>query len=1155
MVDTSKAPYFSRFKPSKEYTKLLYNPDRPLQASELVESQEILHHYLSTLSYSFFEDGNLVSDMDYLIEDDTITVFSGRVYLDGKVRDFNQQTIPFDSEGTFEVGVKLEQKIITHNDDEELLDQVSGVSSYLSPGADRLKETVVLVANDEEAAPIYEFRDGELFIQSQNPEISKINDILAERTYDESGSYRVYGFDIYSEEHPTDENKIMLVIDSGRAYVLGYKVDKPSSTRIPIDKALETRTANAEAFFYDNQTRRGRLGNAPVHEVNRVIGQVQVNRQLVSRRSTPNGTDTLPHNSVFQINKVWTESGGETSQEFVRGRDFQLVNGNAIDWSPSGNEPSAGSSYYVSYQYNKTMVKDTDYKITIEGTGDNRRWFIDFNGMNGNKPVVGSMVSVDYTYYLARVDLIVLDKDGEIHVNKGQPDSVEQADAPYYNDPYTLHLGNIMIYPGSNTTRAAKSNLNRLSMEELQKVKTRVDNMEFNQAINALDQPAMAGINPPTLRGVFSDGFISTDKADTSHPDMNVAFSFEDAEITLPYADVTAHKPSMLRGSSIAHTWGRLVTAPFNEHVGISQSQATETFNVNPYNVFNNRAQLKLTPSEDSWVEESNVTVLREDYTPEVNQIRLRRWWAHPDRSKTQLDKAIGSMISLDEGQDWDMRDQGMYLKKDTQYGRTGTVLRDGGKQTIDTAIEFMRQIRVQFEGTSFLPNSNNLQLLFDGVRVPITPASGYSRGTESGTIRANADGTVKGSFTIPPGIRTGNRQVFLQNADNAGTTVFVSQGRNRRVEDVIIRSHITVDLFDPLAQSFQFPTNQIVSSFGLYFASKDNTKNVSVQVRNITESGVPGKTVYASTTLTPSQVRVSDNATAETKVVFDDPLVMDAGQEYCVVILTNSDQYTMHVATRGQQDINSGSLISKNPYIQGVLYSSSNASAWTIHQDSDLKFNVYVAQFNKGAVLEFDTMQNLSADSILLLATYLTPENTSANWEIKIVMSNEPENVTVNNKAWVPIANAIDIEVGQIAREVKLKASFEANRNMSPLLSLNDITFTTFLTELRASYVGRQIDQSEAPYNTIRLRYEAYIPGNTDVVPRYSTDGNTWKNFESEPTVTEVDGMFKQFSYTEKVGDGNQTFDSSRIRLDLSSQQSFIRPRVRRLMVSHIDE
>lgn len=1143
-VDLSKQPYGDRFNKDKNYTQLLYNPDRPLQASELIEQQSVIHHYLGQLGNTLMTDGDLQSGMDYIIDGNNITVNSGQVYLAGKVRYFKEQTVPFTKVGRLQLCVHLNQEVVTSQEDESLLDQTSGVASYFSPGADRLKETVVLTTDPSIGTPIYEFRDGNLFTnQSTNNEMSKINNILAERTFDESGSYRVTGFDLYTEPHATDSSKLDLVVDAGRAYVLGYQVDKPTSTRVAIDRSLETRTVNSEAFYYSNATRRGRLGNAPVSTVARVTGQIKVTKEAVSRGATADSLDALARSSVFAVEKVWTETGGSTTATFRQGVDFQLVNGNSIDWSPSGNEPASGSTYYVTYSYNKTLVKDTDYKIVVEGSGDNRVWYIDFNGLNGSKPIADSMVLVDYTYFLARKDIVILDKDGNITVKKGQADSLKLVSAPSHLDPYTLLLGTITVLPDSTTTMANKSNLNRLSMADLQHMKTRIDNLEYNDAVNALDQPAMAGINPVVLRGVFSDAFISLDKYDVGHPDAKVAFSFEDAEITLPYSDSTQHKPNLLSGTSLAHVWGRLATAPFTETKAISQPLATEALNVNPYNAFNKRGVLKLTPSEDNWIEEDRITVTQE----ETSTINVKQWWRHAGESWTESEINSVSNITLDGDKTWN--DLTADLRK---TGLTGTSLKSGGSQTIENMIEYMRPITVQFHASNLTPNSNNLTMNFDGIKVNITPATGFNRGATTGTIMSNANGEAKGSFTIPQGIRTGIREVTLSNTDNTSQTTFIAQGTKKTTQDVIIRTRVTVNLTDPLAQSFQFQENKVVSSLGVYFASKSTTENIIVQVRGISEGGQPNKTIYAETVLTPAQVKVSADASLETKITFDDPLVADAGKEYAMVFITDSDQYTMWIATRGQNTIDTGATVTSNPYIVGVLYSSSNASAWTAHQDSDMKFNVYTANFNKTATLEFDTMKNVEADSIVLMATYLTPENTGCIWDMKMIRENEPTSTTIASKPWAPIGNYVGVEVGEIAREVKLRATFRANENMSPLLSLNDIVFTTFLTALSGSYVSRTIDATDAPFNHLRMSYDAFIPANTQVKPRFSVDGGTtWRDFTTQPTTSQQSNEFTRYVYEEKVTEDTSGLKSIKFRLDLTTQNSFQRPRVKHLMTN----
>ena len=1144
--DLKKAPYLDRFDPNKNRTRVLFKPDKPLQQAELNELQAMQDYALSNVAESVFSDGDIQTGMEYILQGTTLTVKKGKVFLGGKMRNFNEQSIEITGRGTEYIGVKLVQKVITAEDDPTLLDQTSGVPSHFSEGADRLEETVVLGVNDDEASNIYRFENGQLYINPDTPEMDKINKVLAERTYDESGSYRVRGFDMYTEVHPTDpNNKIQLVIDSGRAYVLGFKVDKPTTTRIDIDKSRDLETINNEGFYYSNETRLNKLGNAPVSSVDRVTAQVEVAKEQVSRGVVGGGTDYLKNTSVTKVVRVWTEGSG--AHEYKQGEDFQLVNGQAISWAPTGQEPPAGGTYFVQYVYNKTMIENTDYKVTVKGEGDNREWYIDFNEMTGSKPVDESLVNVDYKYFLARKDLIVLDHNGNFTVHKGQPNAMRLVDSPNHIDPLTLNIGTVLVYPDSSTAEAKQWTITRLTMEELQKLSVRVDNMEYNQAVFYLDQPAMAGENPIYLRGVFSDAFISLDKYDTSHPDATIAFDFDTAEITLPYAEINKTVPSIIEGSSEAHVWGRLVTAPFTEEVGIRQPFATEAMNVNPYNTFNKQGVLTLNPSADNWIEEERITITKE----ETSTMTIRQWWRHGGASWTNDEMNLVSNVDLDNGMNWND------LKADyRKSGLSGTTLSSGGQQTKESMIEFMRQIDVEIYAENLEPNANNLVVSFDGLRVPVTPSSGYRKGSQEGTGMANADGTFKGVFKIPAGVRCGTREVSIRNDTNLASTTFTAQGTMKTTEDIIIRTHVTINLVDPLAQSFSFNTNRIATSFDVFFASKDSSTNIICQVRGISEGGQPNKTVYAERVLKPSEINVSDDASVATKITFDDPLMCKAGQEYCLVFITDSDKYTMWIATMGQNRIDDPTQsVNSNPYLEGVLYSSSNASAWSIHQMSDLKFTVYTAKFNEEAVLEFDVMRNINVDRVVLMSTYLTPANTGCKWDMKIVLDNEPAGTTVNDKPWVPIANYVDLDVNQIAREVKLRATFKANQYISPMLALDDIMFAGFLTALKGSYVSRTIDLSEAPYNTVKMSYEQFTPAGTTVVAKYSTDeGKTWKTFTTQPTTTQRTQDFVRVDYVEKINTGG-TFKSIKFRLDMSTQNSFLRPRVRRLMTNMTDK
>src|SRR6185312_12558773 len=98
-------------------------------------------------------------------------------------------------------------------------------------------------------------------------------------------------------------------------------------------------------------------------------------------------------------------------------------------------------------------------------------------------------------------------------------------------------------------------------------------------------------------------------------------------------------------------------------------------------------------------------------------------------------------------------------------------------RSIMNEAITHMRQIQVEVHGTNLQPGTDNLECTFDGVRVALTPVSGYSRGSISGTMRANSSGEVKATFMIPSGIRTGTREVVLSNSGNTASTAFTSIG------------------------------------------------------------------------------------------------------------------------------------------------------------------------------------------------------------------------------------------------------------------------------------------------------------------------------------------------------------------------------------------
>lgn len=1151
-INFSAAPYNDRFDPSANRTRVLFRPDRALQQAELNEMQSIQDNNILQLGNRIFSDGAMQNGMSFSIDSNakTITVEDGAVYLAGKVRNFTKQTIPFNGVGNEKIGVKVQQSIVDYNTDPTLLDQTQGVENYLGQGADRLVENVILVKDDPTAATIYEFNDGVLFVQPDRPEFSIINDTLATRTYEESGSYQVEGFKMWAEKSQL-EGMVDLVIDSGTAYVMGYRIHKPTATRIPVPKSTDFHTVAQETHTYMTSSRYIMVGSDSVKSVNQVIARTQSPSSGVTvTKGAADGRDPLPsqYTSIDPSTvNLWTNN---PQKYYTRGTDYNIVEENGIqyvDWNTgaNGTEPATGSSYIMTFDYDCVMKPNIDYKVTTTPHTGDAGWDtkIDWNGMTGLKPKDNGLIRVSYDFYLARADLITLDKTGSFTVITGQSDRTDIAEPPVTKDPLTLTMGTIFVYPNSDTAIATNTGVFRLSMADLQNIKSRLEDVEYNQAIQALENASIATEDPLALRGVFADGFVDFSRMDTNL--SSVAVSFDDASITTivnaPESQVKT--PSFAQSASLAHLWGKVVTAPYTENKEIYQPFATEAMNVNPYAVYDKLGVLQLSPSKDNWIEQNKITVNKED----TMTVKMDRWWAHK-RSTTSV-KSLQSLvknIDLDGNQQWDM---GFTYDQDKKMGRTGT-LTNVATSVRDSAIEYIRVRDITFTATNLQPMADNLYLTFDKIRVPVTPTGSTVAGSTTGTIRANANGVATGKFTIPSGVRCGTREVALQNDTNSAITTYTANGTMETTTETITTTHVTIHLYDPLAQSFTFNEDRVVTSFDLYFASKSSTDNVIVQVRGLSDGGFPNQTVYAERILTPSQINVSNDASVATKVALDDPLMCVGGQSYALVIITDSNEYTMWVGTLGHNRVDSPSTkVVSQPYVNGVLFSSSNARTWTVHQDSDLKFAVYTAIFNETATVQFDPLTDLDSDMLLLMAEYLTPANTGCTWNVKVIAKEDVGVVSIDSVPWQPLTNYVEQMTNQIVvGMVQLQATFKSNKFISPMLTLEDLLFINFVSETEGDYYSLNIDSSEAPFNTLTVSYDANLPQGCTVTPKFSTDGGvTWQSFTVDPALARQSADYTRYTYSQRLSTTG-TYTQLKLKLELRSDNRFYHPRVRRL-------
>ena len=205
--------------------------------------------------------------------------------------------------------------------------------------------------------------------------------------------------------------------------------------------------------------------------------------------------------------------------------------------------------------------------------------------------------------------------------------------------------------------------------------------------------------------------------------------------------------------------------------------------------------------------------------------------------------------------------------------------------------------------------------------------------------IKADENGVVRGSFTVPANMPVGTKDVeFIGRDGSYGSAHYT--GRNT-IETRELRRITTITTLrsDPLAQTFTLDSGRHIAALDLWFRQKGDSQ-VRVQIRE-TQLGIPNQTVLTEASLEPSQINLSGTAT---RFEFQ-PVYLNAGQEYALVLLTDDGVHEVAIAELGKYDASHG-WVTSQPYQVGVLLSSSNAQTWTPHQDRDLSFTLHAARF-----------------------------------------------------------------------------------------------------------------------------------------------------------------------------------------------------------------
>ena len=204
---------------------------------------------------------------------------TGVFYVDGYFTRMLANTVvagKYSSNVNVIYGLTRSDTIVSSDDDSSLLDNATGASNFTAPGANRLQvklnpttislDTYSTIANNVSGDNFFEqFRivNGEIYTERPRPDYNNLNDVLARRTYEESGNYSLKNFRLINKITSANSANLFIEVSPGTAYIRGNRVQFYDSTELTINKARDTETNENYniSSYYGNYVKVNFLAN------------------------------------------------------------------------------------------------------------------------------------------------------------------------------------------------------------------------------------------------------------------------------------------------------------------------------------------------------------------------------------------------------------------------------------------------------------------------------------------------------------------------------------------------------------------------------------------------------------------------------------------------------------------------------------------------------------------------------------------------------------------------------------------------------------------------------------------------------------------------------------------------------------------------------
>jgi hypothetical protein len=764
-------------------------------------------------------------------------------------------------------------------------------------------------------------------------------------------------------------------------------------------------------------------------------------------------------------------------------------------------------------------------------------------------PADGFSPTIDYDFYLGRYDKISIDPEGNFNLMSGTP-AVHPVVPRDQGGALTLSLLAVAPYTYGIWDVSLRSveplRITQAGIHELQR---RIERLEYWQTVNDLENSVAYSASAAGSRGIFTDaltGFGRTDIAfDKNGIDFSAAIDTTENCVRLPVSQSGTLLESDVENSVGVRRLGNSIMLDFQPEVLESQPLATTTININPDDIVSfANGNLSISPEIDVFMDteqmpdlnvdyDNNMTSLLNNLLPEkFNQVSWNAWQSNVPHA------AEGAQMAEETG-GWDPTAQFAGGAVTAEYiashpsahwtNQIGEIWRTGTKQSLQpdrqvvdlgdrvvdmTMVPMMRtkmpdgsDFEITLNATNLIPNGN-YAVEISGIQVNAVATGTSEQGTafqNKTTIKANMAGSFTAKFAMPSNIPAGQQTIKVYytadaNLSSALHSFFSSGFKSTKQSttlgftsptlrtDTVEEREQLFTYFDPLAQTFIVQrSNTYIAGVGIFFATKSENIPVTCEIRYVS-NGYPTRKVIASKTLTPDEITCSDDGSIETIFWFEDVCGYQP-DEYCMVLTTNCTDYNVWMAELGKIDIQSQTMVMKQP-AGGVLFHSPNASTWEAMTKSDLTYKLYQSNFRNDCQIVFNNLTGIEANAFVLRVEQFVAPGTNATW------SYSPD----GGASWVPFIAGLNTSLASVVEQVQLRVDVTSiGGNFRIIDQYAGILF--LLHEEDAEVIWNQIEFTDnlAYPDKVQAYFDLDVDGvngtgNRTITPYYSIDdGETW--------------------------------------------------------------